>query len=73
MNVVAKHPKLAKQLHNKLMSWLQEVDAKFPEKDTEYDSIKDAKRDFNIINQKLKSLEKNRLEILSKDFKPNAN
>jgi arylsulfatase A-like enzyme len=73
LNVVAKHPKLAKQLHNKLMNWLQKVDAKFPKKDTEYDSIKDAKRDFNMINQKLKSLEKNRLEILSKDFKPNAN
>lgn len=73
LNVVAKHPKLAKQLQNKLMNWLHEVDAKFPEKDTEYDSIKDAKRDFNMINQKLKSLEKNRLEILSKDFKPNAN
>ncbi len=73
LNIIHKHPKIAKQLSKQLRSWLKEVDAKYPEKDMEFDSIKRQKRLTNIKTKKLESLEKNRLEILSKDFKPNEN
>ncbi|WP_159951775.1 sulfatase [Polaribacter septentrionalilitoris] len=73
LNVITKHPKIAQKLSNQLRSWLKEVDAKYPEKDMEFDSIKRQKRRINIKTKKLESLEKSRLEVLSKDFKPNDN
>ena len=73
LNVITKHPKIAKQLSKQLQSWLKEVDAKYPEKDIEFDSINRQKRLINIKTKKLESLEKSRLEVLSKDFKPNDN
>lgn len=73
LNVINKYPKIAEKLSNQLLDWLKEVHAKYPEKDIEYDSIKDVKRDFNIRNNKIKSLENNRIKVLSKDFKPNEN
>jgi arylsulfatase A-like enzyme len=73
LNVVKKHPKLAKKLSNQLLTWLKEVGAKYPEKDVLFDENKKQKRLENIKTKKLNSLEKNRLKVLSKDFKPNIN
>jgi len=73
LNVITKHPKIAKQLSKQLLSWLKEVGAKYPKKDEEFDSILRLKRLINIKTKKLESLEKSRLEVLSKDFKPNKN
>ncbi|MEN8966085.1 MAG: sulfatase [Polaribacter sp.] len=73
LNVITKHPKIAQKLSNQLRSWLHEVGAKYPKKDIEFDSIKRQKRLINIKTKKLESLEKNRLKVLSKDFKPNEN
>ena len=73
LNVIKQHPELAKKLSNQLMTWLKEVGAKYPEKDVLYDETKRKKRLENIKTQKLQSLEKNRLKILSKEFTPNAN
>lgn len=73
LNVVLEYPELANELDEKLLSWLGEVGAKFPEKDPEYDAGNAAKRRLNTVNKKLPSLEKARLETLSKDFKPNEN
>lgn len=73
LNVITKHPEIAENLNKKLMNWLSEVNAKYPEKDLEFDSIKHQKRHLNIIKNKLKSLERNRLEMLSKDYSPNEN
>ncbi len=73
LNVVEKHPELAKKLSNQLMSWLEIVGAKYPEKDKEFDSAKHQKVRLSAKTNKLKSLEKNRLKVLSKDFKPNEN
>ena len=73
LNVIVQQPQIAKKLNNQLMSWLEEVNAKYPEKDILFDETKRNKRLENIKTQKLKSLEKNRLKILSKDFKPNEN
>ena len=73
LNVINKHPKIAQKLSNQLLSWLEEVDAKYPEKDMEFDSVKRQKRLINIKTKKLESLEKSRIQVLSKDFKPNEN
>ena len=72
-NVADKYPYKAKELKLQLLSWLEEVNAKYPKKDLEYDAGKATKRLFQMTNQKMKSLEKNRLDILSRDFKPNEN
>lgn len=72
-NVALLHPEITKKLSNKLMSWLQKVGAKYPVKDMLFDKNKRKKRLENIKTKKIKSLEKNRLEILSKDFQPNKN
>ena len=73
LNVITKHPKIAKKLSKQLLSWLKEVNAKYPKKDEEFDEGKRQKRLVNIKDKKLKSLEKNRMDVLSKDFKPNDN
>ena len=71
LNVLRKHPNIAKQLSNQLLSWLNKVEAKYPKKDEEFDSIKRQKRLANIRSKKLESLEKSRIKVLSKDFEPN--
>ena len=73
LNVISRHPKIAKNLSANLMLWLKEVDAKYPTEDPEFDMIKAQKRYSDIINNKWPSLEKNRKNILHKDFQPNEN
>ncbi len=71
-NVISLNPEIAKTLSENLLNWLNSLDAKYPVKDCEFDSLKAKKRYTNIINKKLPNLEKERLEILSKNFQPNA-
>ncbi len=72
-NVIKEHSKLAKDLSNQLLTWLEEVGAKYPEKDVLFDKNKRKTRLENIKTKKLQTLEKDRLKVLSKDFKPNKN
>ncbi|MFS4482751.1 sulfatase [Hyunsoonleella sp. 2307UL5-6] len=72
LNVISKYPEITKAMSNQLLNWLKDVGAKFPEEDAEYDSEKAEKRYKKTVNKKWPSLEKNRLEVLSKDFQPNA-
>ena len=73
LNVISRYPEIAKRLHGSLMLWLKEVDAKFPVKDSEFDSIQAKIRRLNTIKNKWKSLESDRMRVLSKDFQPNEN
>lgn len=73
LNVIAQYPEIANDMSEDLMSWLKEVGARLPENDRTYDSEKDKKRHFKIVNNVLPSLEKERMELLSKDFKPDEN
>ena len=73
LNVIAKHPEIAKKLSNQLLVWLESVNAKYPVKDELYNEEEAAKIRENSTKRKLESLEKDRLKILSKDFKPNDN
>ena len=71
LNVIFKKPEIAKALNNNLMSWLKEVNAKFPIEDPEFDLAKAVERKHNTINKKWLLLEQYRMEMLSKDFQPN--
>ena len=71
-NLVDKYPEIAEKLDSQLMSWLKEVNAKYPEKDEAFDAEKRKEYDQKIRNELLPKLEKQRLEMLSEDFKPNA-
>lgn len=73
LNVIERHPKIAKKLNNQLIAWLDKVDAKYPKKDSLYDANKRKFRLQIIRANKLKSLEESRIKVLSKDFKPNEN
>ena len=73
LNVANEYPEVAKSMSAQLLSWLKNVDAKYPQKDSLYDENKRRLRLQNIKTKKLQSLEKNRLKVLSKDFEPNKN
>ncbi|GAA4809873.1 sulfatase [Litoribaculum gwangyangense] len=70
-NIANQYPEITDKLYQKLKNWLLSVDAKFPAKDLEFDSIKRSDYDKQIREKRLPSLEKERLEMLSKDFQPN--
>ncbi|NNE77917.1 MAG: sulfatase [Pricia sp.] len=73
LNVLEKHPEIAKKLSEKLMDWLTDVGANMPTEDPEFDSKLAEKRHNSIVNEKWPALEAERLEFLSEDFKPNEN
>lgn len=72
-NVAAENTQKVKELSDKLFAYLNEVGAKFPEKDPEYNSEKEKEYLQNVINKRWPQLEKQRLEFLSKDFDPGNN
>lgn len=65
------HHKLAEHLKKELFDYLTNVDAKFPVKDPLYDPALEKAYRNKIVTDKLKSLEKQRLKLLSPHFKPN--
>ncbi|MEC3905698.1 sulfatase [Tamlana sp. 2201CG12-4] len=71
-NISEKSPDKVKEMVSKLNQWLQEVNAKFPSKDPEYNEAKAKERHHNLVNKRLPGLEKQRKAFLSEDFKPNA-
>ncbi|GGD04412.1 sulfatase [Hyunsoonleella pacifica] len=70
-NVIAQHSEIAKNLSDELLTWLNEVNAKYPITDTEFNQDKRKKRLQSLVDKKLPNLEKQRLEVLSPDFEPN--
>lgn len=72
-DVAAQNKAIVKELSEKLFNYLDEVGAKFPVKDPEYDPQKEQKYLQHVKNDLLPRLEKQRLEFLSKDFDPGNN
>lgn len=66
-------PELTKKLSEQLFTYLNEVGARFPEKDPEYNAQKEQEYLQRIINQRWPQLEKQRLEFLSEEFDPGNN
>lgn len=72
LNVISQNPILANKLSDQLIQWLEAVGAQYPVLDPQYDAKKAEAFHLNVINKKSPSLENERLDMLSKDFKPNA-
>ena len=66
-------PEVVKEMSEKLFAYLNEVGAKFPEKDPEYKAELEQKHLNNVVNKRMPGLEKQRMLFLSKDFNPNNN
>lgn len=72
-DVATENQEKVKELSEKLFSYLNEVSAKFPEKDSEWTAEKEKQYLENVINNRFPQLEKQRLKFLSKDFDPGNN
>jgi arylsulfatase A-like enzyme len=72
-DVAAQNADLTKKLSKKLFSYLNEVGARFPERDPEYNEELEKKHLQEVINKRLPNLEKQRMNFLSKDFAPQNN
>jgi len=70
-DVASANKEIVSDLSNKLFSYLKSVNAKFPVKDPEYDAAKEQKYLKHIKEVKMPQLEKQRMDMLSNDFKPN--
>ena len=69
-DVASDHQELAKQLSEKLFAYLNEVGARFPEKDPEYSAELEMKYLEKIRTERWPRLEQQRLNFLSKDYDP---
>jgi arylsulfatase A-like enzyme len=72
-DVSAENPELTKQLGEQLFAFLNEVGARFPEKDPEYNEEQEKQHLERIRTVRMPQLEEQRLDFLSKDFDPGNN
>ncbi len=70
-DVSAEHTELTNQLHEQLFALLNEMGARFPEKDPEYNEELERQHLERVRTEWMPRLEKQRLEFLSEDFNPN--
>lgn len=71
INVAQEFPDRANQLQTQLMDWLASVQARYPERDEQFDPEKRAAYDQRMANDRKQNLEENRTRMLSDDFVPN--
>lgn len=69
-DVAAANPDKAKLLSEKLFAYLNEVGARFPEKDPEYSAEAEKAYLEKIVNERWPRLEEQRLQFLSEDYDP---
>ena len=73
LNIFDKYPTMGQQLYNLLMSHLTETAALFPKPDPAYDPQKEQLYLQWMRDNRLKTLEQQRLRFLSNEFSPNSN
>ena len=71
-DVSAQNLDIVQNLHTELFDYLKNVDARFPEQDPEYDAEAEKQYKQNIIDELWPRLEKQRINMLSIEYKPNA-
>jgi arylsulfatase A-like enzyme len=71
-NLVNSNVQLSNDLFTNLQQWLQSVDAKYPIPDPEYNAEKRKEYEKSVVEKMWPKLESDRKNMLSKDFKPNA-
>lgn len=72
-NIAKKHQTKEKEMWNNLNNWLQETNAKLPEIDKEYIAEKEEIHKNKVKTEVWANQEKNRKNMLKKDFQPNIN
>lgn len=72
-DVSGQHPEVVEQLSSKLMEYLEETGAKFPQPDPQYDPEKEKAYLEQIEQELLPKLEQQRLGFLSPDYNPGNN
>mgnify|MGYP001071808675 CR=1 FL=1 len=66
-------PARVQEMSRKLFTMLNEMNAKYPSKDPQYDPKLEEQWIENKRNELMPRLEKNRMQMLSEDFKPGNN
>jgi len=69
-NVATVHPEIVEELSKKLFAYLNEVGARYPEKDPEYRAELEKQHLEKVKNELWPRLEQRRLDFLSKDYDP---
>ncbi|MCB0688304.1 MAG: sulfatase [Saprospiraceae bacterium] len=69
-DVIADHSEIAKDLSKKLFKYLEQVGARFPVEDPEYDPAAEKEYLNQVVGKRWPQLEEQRLLFLSKDFDP---
>jgi len=72
-NVAAENPEIVKRLNYRLFGYLNEVGARYPEKDSLYNNEEEERYLDWVINVRMPQLEEQRLKMLSKEFDPGNN
>ncbi len=71
-NLAAEYPQRTEAMAGKLRQWLRAVGAEQPTPDPSYDSLMARKRLLTIQQELWPALEKERMQVLSDDYRPNA-
>jgi arylsulfatase A-like enzyme len=72
-DLASENPDLVKEMSGKLFTMLDEMGARYPERDPSWTAEKEKEHLDNIINKRWPQLEKQRLEFLSKEYDPGNN
>lgn len=72
-DLAARETSKVKELHEKLFSYLNDVGARFPEPDPQYNAQKEKEYLYKVETELLPKLEKQRLSFLSEYFDPGNN
>ena len=72
-DLASKNKKQAQKLNTKLLDWLKGVNAKYPVPDPEFNLELANKKYKNNVEVLMPKLEKERNNMLRKDYKPNEN
>lgn len=70
-DLAGKYPEKVERMGKELFEYLNEVGAKFPQFDPEYNETAQKQYLDNLESKKMPALEKDRLNVLSRDFSPN--
>lgn len=72
-NLASQHTKEAQKLSAQLLSWLKTMNAQYPVPDPEFDPALAQKKHQSNVQILMPKLEKERLNVLRADYKPNEN
>ncbi|MCM8536224.1 MAG: sulfatase [Lentisphaeraceae bacterium] len=70
-DVLKQNPEMAKQLRQKLNSWLKETDARIPQQDSRFNAKLKEKQLKDASTKHMNNLEKRHANYLKPDYKPN--